>query len=179
MKKLIYPIAAVLIFTSSAFISMNSTSDYKFKEGFTIAFKSKDPSGEFKKASGNITFDENNLGDSKFEITIDVSSITTGNAMQNKKAQIAEWFDSKKYPTIKFVSTKVEKSGDDYAVTGNLTIKGTTKTKKVPVKVTKSGNDLKFEGKFGVNRMDYGVGHTSDAVPEVMNINYSIPVTKK
>lgn len=179
MKKLIYPIAAVVIFTSSAFISLNSTADYKFKEGFTIAFKSKDPSGEFKKASGNISFDENNLGASKFEITIDVTSISTGNAMQNKKAQIGEWFDSKKYPNIKFVSTKVEKSGDDYAVTGNLTMKGVTKSKKIPVKVTKSGNDLKFEGKFGVNRMDYGVGEKSDAVPDVMNINYSIPVTKK
>lgn len=179
MKKLIYPLAAVLIFTSSAFISLTPTADYKFKEGFTIAFKSKDPSGEFKKASGNIKFDENNLEDSKFDITIEVASITTGNAMQNKKAQIAEWFDAKKYPNIKFVSTKVEKSGEDYAVTGKLTMKGVTKEKKIPVKAIKSGNDLKFEGKFAVNRIDYGVGLKSDAVPDVMNINYSIPVTKK
>lgn len=179
MKKLIYPLTALILFSSSAFVTLTSTADYTIKEGFTIAFKSRDPSGEFKKASGSISFDENDLDHSKFDITIEVASISTGNSMQNKKAQIAEWFDAKQFPQIKFVSTKVEKSGTDYAVTGKLTMKGVTKEKRIPVKVTKSGSDLKFEGKFGINRMDYGVGHKSDAVPDVMNINYSIPVSKK
>jgi polyisoprenoid-binding protein YceI len=179
MKKFIYPIAAVVIFATSAFVTATNATDYSIKDGFTIAFKSKDPSGEFKKVKGNIKFDENDLEGSKFDITIEVSSISTGNAMQNKKAQTSEWFDAKTNPTIKFVSSKVEKSGDDYSVTGKLTMKGVTKEKKIPVKVVKAGSELKFEGKFGVNRIDYGVGHKSDAVPDVMNINYSIPVSKK
>ena len=47
------------------------------------------------------------------------------------------------------------------------------------MKVTKSGNDLVLTGTFGVNRIEYKVGKKSDAVPDVMNITYSIPVTKK
>lgn len=179
MKKIFYPALAVCIFVSSAFVTITASKDYVFKEGFTIAFKSKDPSGEFKKAKGNITFDADNLANSKFDISIDVSSINTGNSMQNKKAQTSEWFEASKYPNIKFVSSKVEKSGDGYTITGKMTMKGVTKDKKIPATLTKSGNDLTFSGKFTVNRIDYGVGEKSDAVPDVMNISYSIPVTEK
>lgn len=179
MKKILYPALAVCLFTASAFVTMTASKDYVFKEDFTIAFKSKDPSGEFKKAKGNIKFDADDLANSKFDLTIEVGSINTGNSMQNKKAQTAEWFEASKYPNIKFVSSKVEKSGDGYSITGKLTMKGITKEKKIPATVTKSGNDLTFSGKFTVNRVDYGVGKKSDAVPDIMNISYSIPVTEK
>lgn len=99
--------------------------------------------------------------------------------MKDKKAQTSEWFDAAKYPDIKYVSTKIEKSGSDYIVTGKLTIKGISKEKKVPLNVAKSGSDLTFTGAFTVNRMDYKVGKPSEAVPNIMNISYSIPVTKK
>ena len=179
MKKVLYPALAACIFVSSAFVTLTSVNDYVFKEDFTIAFKSKDPSGEFKKAKGTIKFDANDLSNSKFDISIDVSSINTGNSMQNKKAQTSEWFEASTYPSIKFVSSKVEKSDDGYTITGKLTMKGVTKEKKIPATVSKSGSDLTFSGKFTVNRIDYGVGHKSDAVPDVMNISYSIPVTQK
>jgi len=179
MKKVLYPALALCLFAGSAFVTLTAPKDYTFKEGFTIAFKSKDPSGEFKKAKGTIKFDADDLTSSQFDISIDVSSINTGNSMQNKKAQTSEWFESAKYPSIKFVSSKVEKSGDGYTITGKMTMKGVTKEKKIPATVSKSGNDLTFSGKFTVNRIDYGVGHKSDAVPDVMNISYSIPVTEK
>jgi polyisoprenoid-binding protein YceI len=179
MKKILYPALAICLFAGSAFVTLTAPKDYTFKEGFTIAFKSKDPSGEFKKAKGTIKFDENDLANAKFDLTIEVNSINTGNSMQNKKAQTSEWFESDKYPTIKFVSSKVEKSGENYSITGKLTMKGVTKEKKIPATVSKSGNDLTFSGKFTVNRIDYGVGHKSDAVPDIMNISYSIPVTEK
>jgi polyisoprenoid-binding protein YceI len=179
MKKIFYPTLALFLFASSAFVTLTATSDYTFKEDFTISFKSKDPSGEFKKAKGTIKFDENDLDNAKFDISIDVNSINTGNSMQNKKAQTSEWFEGAKFPAIKFVSSKVEKSGDGYSITGKLTMKGVTKEKKITTTVSKSGTDLTFSGKFTVNRIDYGVGHKSDAVPGVMNISYSIPVTSK
>jgi polyisoprenoid-binding protein YceI len=58
-------------------------------------------------------------------------------------------------------------------------MKGVTKEKKVPLKVVKSPTGLVFSGSFSVNRMDYKVGKPSDAVPNNMNISYSIPVLKK
>jgi polyisoprenoid-binding protein YceI len=77
------------------------------------------------------------------------------------------------------VSTKIEKEGNDFIVFGKLSMKGVTKDKKVPLKVVKSSTGLVFSGSFPVNRMDYKVGKPSDAVPNIMNVSYSIPVLKK
>lgn len=170
--------AAMLLLLTSARIAV-TTQDFKIKEGYSIAFKSKDPNGVFKTMTGTVKFDEADLANSKFDLNFVVSSISTGNGMQNKKAQTSEWFDAAKYPNIKYTSTKIEKSGTDYIITGNLIMKGVTKVKKVPLKVVKSGNDLIFSGSFVVNRIEFKVGKKSDAVPDNMNISYSIPVTKK
>lgn len=178
MKKVYYPLAVSLLLLTSAKLAF-TPQDYKVKEGHSIAFKSKDPSGIFKDAKGSVKFDENDLENSSIDLTFKVNSISTGNGMMNKKAQTEEWFDADKHPEIKFESTKIAKSGDAYNVQGNLTIKGITKVKKVPMKVTKSGNDLVLTGTFGVNRIEHKVGKKSDAVPDIMNITYSIPVTKK
>lgn len=177
MKKIFYPLAATLLLLTSAVLSV-TTQDYKIKEGYKIEFKSKDPTGTFN-VKGPIKFDENDLSNSKFDLTFPVSTISTGNGMKNKKAQTAEWFNAAKYPEIRYVSSKIEKSGSDYMVTGTLTIKGISKEKKVPLKVAKSGSELTFTGAFIVNRIDYKVGKPSEAVPNNMNISYSIPVTKK
>lgn len=178
MKNLFYPLlAATILLTSAVYVAPNQ--DFKIAEGHSIAFKSKDPSGIFKTMKGTIKFDETDLANSKFDLTFVVSSISTGNGMMNKKALTTEWFDAAKYPDIKFTSSKVVKSGSDYSVTGKLTIKGIAKDKSIPLKATKVGSGYTFSGSFGVNRMDFKVGKKSDAVPDVMNISYSIPVLKK
>jgi polyisoprenoid-binding protein YceI len=171
-------VAGVILLTSATLIAPPAQ-EYKIKEGFKIEFKSKDPSGVFKEAKGTVKFDENDLANSKFALTFPVSSISTGNGMMNKKAQIEEWFNSEKYPDIKYVSSKIDKSGEDFIVYGTLTIKGISKEKKVPLKVANIDGGMKFTGSFVVNRMDFKVGHESDAVPNNMNISFSLPVTKK
>jgi polyisoprenoid-binding protein YceI len=178
MKNIFYPLlASTILLCSAMFVSPNQ--DFKIADGYSIAFKSKDPTGIFKTMKGSIKFDEEDLVNSKFDLTFIVSSISTGNGMMNKKAQVEEWFDAAKYPEIKFISTKIVKASSDYTVTGKLTIKGITKEKNIPLKATKTGGNYTFIGNFTVNRMDFKVGHKSDAVPDIMNISYSIPVLKK
>ncbi len=179
MKTLIYPFAALILLVGSAATIATSSSDVTIKDGYSINFQSKDPTGEFKVMKGSIKFDENDLASSKFDLSFDVASISTGNGMKNKKALTAEWFEASKYPQITYVSSKVEKSGNDYLVSGTLKIKGIAKEQKVPLKVSKSGKDMTFTGAFKVNRLDYKVGKKSEAVPDIMNVSYSIPVTQK
>jgi polyisoprenoid-binding protein YceI len=57
-------------------------------------------------------------------------------------------------------------------------MKGITKEKKVSMKVSKNGKDITFSGSLSVNRMDFKVGKTSDVVPNIMNVTYSIPATQ-
>lgn len=179
MKKLIYSTLAVCYLVVTGAMTFNTPS-YEIKQGFLIEFKSKDPSGVFKVLKGNVNFDENDLEGSKFNFTIPINSISTGNGMMNKKAQTEEWFYAEKHPEIKYVSHKIEKTKQDsYLVDGTLTIKGVSRNQKVPLKLTKHGNELIFKGDFAVNRIDFKVGKKSDAVPDFMNISYTLPVTKK
>lgn len=178
MKKIFYPLVAFTMLLTSAAVSVTAT-DHKVSEGSSIQFKSKDPSGSFKSIKGNVKFDEADLDGSKFDLAIDVNSINTGNGMQNKKAMTEEWFQESKYPTIKYVSSKIEKSGSDIVISGSLTMKGVTKDKKITTKVSKTDNGYTFTGSFSVNRLDFKVGKKSDVVPDVMNINFTLPVAKK
>ena len=178
MRKIFYPLFAGVLLMSSAYVSITSQ-EWKIKDDFSIKFSSKDPSGIFKDFKGTINFDENDLAASKFDLSIDVSSISTGNGMMNKKAQIEEWFDATKYPQIKFVSTKIEKSTNGYNVLGSLKIKGVAKDTKIPLTYSKIGDGAKFSGVFNVKRSDYKVGHKGDIVPDVMKIEFSVPVSKK
>ncbi len=179
MKKyylIISYIFLLVISTSLAFLPIDR---FEITDAFSLKFKSADPSGSFKKMEGTIDFNEQSLETSKFNFSIAISSIKTGNGMRDKKAQTEEWFDAKKYPNIKFVSKKVEKEGDLYKITGDLTLKGTTKVYVIKAKKSGSGNTISFAGSINVNRMDFKIGKKSDVVPDIMKVSFDLPAAKK
>ena len=178
MTRLTYPLLAGILLLSSAFMSITSQ-EWKIGSDHSIKFTSKDPTGIFSSFKGTINFDPADLSTAKFDLTIDVNSINMGNGMKNKKALTDEWFNEPKYKTITYVSSKVEKSGENYKITGNLKIKGISKQYVIPVKFTQSGTGGKFTGTFNVSRKDFGVGKPSDVVPDIMKVDFSVPVTKK
>jgi polyisoprenoid-binding protein YceI len=178
MKNLIYPMLASVLLVTSAFMS-TSTQEWKIASNYSIKFISKDPTGIFKVFKGTIKYDEKDLAGSKFDLSIDVSSISTGNGMMNKKAQIDEWFSAEKFPQITFVSSKIEKTEKGVSIYGDLKIKGTSKPTKINATVTGSGDRMSFEGTFNVKRSDFKVGHKSETVPDIMKIEFEVPVTKK
>jgi polyisoprenoid-binding protein YceI len=60
--------------------------------------------------------------------TAEAASITTFDETRDGHLQSPDFFDTERYPTLRFESTEVAFRGDELAVTGELTIKGTTKT---------------------------------------------------
>src|ERR1700754_4740839 len=114
MKKIIYPIAALALLLASAFTVIKSQ-DWKISDNYAIKFDGGDPSGEFKGLKGNISFDAADLKSSKFDVSIDVATINTGNGMKNTHAKSEKWFDAEKYPTIKFKSSSITKTATGYS----------------------------------------------------------------
>lgn len=178
MKHLIYPLIAALIFLTSAAAVMTSASEYKVKDGYSIKFVSKDPSGVFKKMQGTIFFDEKDLTNSSFNLSVDVASISTGNGMKNKKALTSEWFNAAKFPKITFKSSKVIKTEKGYQVQGKLKLKGVERFRKIGMIPVREKGVLKFKGSFWVDRSFYKIGKPSKATPNKLKITYTIPVTK-
>src|ERR1700684_4255523 len=106
MKKLVYPVSAVLLVLACAFAGIRFQ-DWKIGDDYSVKFTSDDPSGVFRGLKGTVIFDENNLTASKFDVSIDVSTINTGNGMKNTHAKSEKWFDVAKYPTINFTSKEI------------------------------------------------------------------------
>lgn len=82
---------------------------------------------KFEKTSGKIVLDRAAKSGS-LDVTIDAKSINTGYALFNEHIQAEDFFDTAKYPTITFKSSKLKFDGDKLAtVEGELTVKGVTK----------------------------------------------------
>ncbi len=176
MKKLFF--TTTTLFLLATIFSFTLPNPWKISEKYNISFSTNGVSGIFKTFSGNINFDEQNIAASKFDITIDINSINTGNGMQNKHAKSEEWFDASKYPAIKFTSGKIVKSGTGFTAVGNLQLHGITKTVSLPFVFKRSGNAGTFEGAFSINRNDFKIGKPGGEVGEVIKINVSVPVVK-
>jgi polyisoprenoid-binding protein YceI len=176
MKKSFFTIAT--LFTLATVFAFTLPTAWKIAEKYNISFSTNGASGIFNAFTGNVVFDEQSLTASKFDITIDINSINTGNGMQNKHAKSAEWFDASKYPAIKFTSKKIVKAGAGYTATGELQLHGVTKEVSLPFVFKRSGNGGIFEGAFNLNRNDFKIGEPGGEVGEVIKINVSVPVVK-
>ena len=84
--------------------------------------------GYFKKFEASITSTQNDLSGAVFEMTIESSSINTDLEMRDNSLKGEDLFNVEKYPTITLKSIAFKKiAGNEYTMTGNLTIKGITK----------------------------------------------------
>jgi polyisoprenoid-binding protein YceI len=85
-------------------------------------------SGQFNKMSGTVQLDPKDITKTVVNATIDVSSIDTRDSHRDDDLKSDGFFDVAKYPTMTFVSTKIEPAGPGkLKMTGNLTIHGVTK----------------------------------------------------
>src|SRR5580693_1689406 len=136
-------------------------------QGSSVQFKIKNlgfnVTGSFSGLDGNIQFDPNNPTVSNFDVSIDANSINTDNNMRDNHLKNETYFDTKNYPRIRFVSTKItasNKSGILF-IFGKLTIKNQTKDISFPFTATPSNEGYLFKGAFKISRKDFGVGGTS------------------
>ena len=174
MKKLFYPFAAIAIVLGSAFTVIKSQ-DWKIADGYSVKFEGGDPSGEFGGLKGTISFDPNDLASSKFDASIDVATINTGNGMKNTHAKSDKWFDAEKYPTIRFTSSAITKTPAGYEAKGILDMHGVQKEITVPF----AFDNNVFKGSIQVNRLDYNI---NTAEPNhgaaTFKVDITVPVVK-
>lgn len=84
--------------------------------------------GKFADVDGTLLLDEENPANSSGLFTVMAASLNTGAEKRDDHLRSADFFDAETFPAITFQSTKVEPAGGaDYRVTGNLTIRGTTR----------------------------------------------------
>ena len=97
--------------------------------------------GAFKSFRGTLELDEADLTKSKIDVTIDATSVDTGEEKRDAHLRSADFFDTDRYSSLTFQSKKIAKKGDDYLVTGDLTIHGVTKEVVLDAQLEGKGKD--------------------------------------
>ncbi|MEH6548031.1 MAG: YceI family protein [Sneathiella sp.] len=98
-------------------------------------------SGEFTMASGKLSLDPDDVGQSTIDVTIDANSLSTGFGPLDTDLKSKNFLDVESFPQITFKSTKVTKTGENTAdVTGDLTIHGVTKPATLKTTMTHRGD---------------------------------------
>ncbi len=119
--------------------------------------------GQFTDFTGTAHIDTANPAASKVVLTIKTASIDTGVADRDGHLKSGDFFDAEANPEITFVSTRVERDGDDWTITGDLTMKGVAKPVTIEFESTGSARDpfgnlrVGFEGATSINRKDWGL----------------------
>ena len=127
---------------------------------FTAIYTGESFEGSFTSFNAKIKFDPKNLGQSKLLATIDLSSVEAGEIERTEALPGKEWFYAKNFPKAIFNSREfIHQGGDKYQVTGNFTLRGTTKELVLPftLRIEDDGK-AHMQGGFSLNRRDYNVG---------------------
>src|SRR5271157_3043506 len=119
--------------------------------------------GRFSDVSGSVYYDEKDPSKSSVKAVIKTASVNTDNETRDKDLRSANFFDSEKYPEMRFQSTKIVKIGEQLQVTGDLTIKDVTRQITFPITLAQAEvrgkTRLGAEFNIALNRFDYNVSH--------------------
>ncbi|MFJ3984129.1 YceI family protein [Streptomyces fungicidicus] len=120
--------------------------------------------GTFQDFTGTLHLDGGDPSKSTATIDVVMDSIETGNADRDGHLKSSDFFKTDEFPAMTFRTTKAEAlGGDDYRITGDLTILGTTKQLSIDLEFNGAATDpfgnqrVGFEGKAEIQRSEWGL----------------------
>ena len=168
-----------------------ATGDYAFDKAHTfIGFQIKhmgliNVPGYFRDFDGTAHYDAADMAKSSVQFSAKIASVDTGVAPRNAHLQKEEFFDAEKFPEMTFKSTKIEKKGKQMMLTGDLTLRGVTKSVTFPFEVVgfvkgERGTRMGIMAETIINRRDFGINYDSKlpdgtlAVADEVKVNLQI-----
>lgn len=130
---------------------------------FTFEQAGANNTGRFGKYTADVTFSQDNLPASKIDVSIDITSLDTGDKERDDTLKSADLFNPAKFPKARFVSSKITATGPGrFEAQGKLTIRDQTKDIKLPITFQtrdEKGKQVGFlTGRYTLKRLEYGVG---------------------
>jgi polyisoprenoid-binding protein YceI len=119
--------------------------------------------GRFTGVGGTIVDDLEDHSRSSVEVEIDAASITTGDAQRDAHLLSPDFLDVEHYPSISFRATRIEGTRHQFRLTGDLTIRGTTRPVTLEAELTGTGKNpwgkqvAGFTATGQINRKDFGL----------------------
>ncbi|MFC7993541.1 YceI family protein [Streptomyces pilosus] len=148
--------------------------------------------GSFQDFTGTLHLDGTDPSRSTATIDVVMDSIDTGNADRDGHLKSSDFFKTDEFPTMTFRTTKAEAlGGDDYRITGDLTVLGTTKPLTIDLEFNGAATDpfgnqrVGFEGKAEILRSEWGLTWNAALetggvlVSDKIKLNFDISAIRK
>lgn len=175
MKPRIYLAILLCMFTSAhaaEYIDVNRTAS---QISFTYKQLGQRVYGTFGDFEGTLSFDTQQPEAGHALLKIQLASIDAGSPDANDELQRASWFDTATFPVGVYESTAVTPLGDNrFKISGNLTIKGTTRPVAVDVVLKEQSGIGVFDGEFILKRGDFRIGEGEWAGNSVVSNDINI-----
>lgn len=133
--------------------------------------------GNFILFEGTVAITDGKIESAVIEGLADTESIETKSKMLKKILKSEKFFDVDEYPETIFSSTGIKKTEKGYDVTGDWTIRDTTKSVTFPAEITLKDGVFTLKAEFKVNRKDYGLtykGISDNAIKDDIDIKWTI-----
>jgi polyisoprenoid-binding protein YceI len=141
--------------------------------------------GRFNDVSGTVVLDKADPSKGSVELSIPIDSIDTHNGKRDQHLKSPDFFNAKQFPVMTFKSNKVEGSGDNYRVSGDLTLHGVTKPLTLEIENFKEGKGMEDEirgggeTQFTIKRSDHGMNFMQGPLGDEVEIVVSLEGIKK
>lgn len=142
--------------------------------------------GGFNQFSGSIDLVNAKPEESSVKIDIEASSVFTDTDGLTKHLQTGDFFEVAKFPKASFASTKIvtdaAKGENNYTVTGDLELRGVTKSVTFPATISVTPADVSVNSEFSINRKDFGIvyaGKADDLIRDDVVIKLDLKAPRK
>lgn len=127
--------------------------------GFTGTFQGGEFHGSFARWNASIRYDPTKLATSKFDVSVDMTSASTGDSDRDQALPGADFFNAMAYPSARFVTTGFRRITNQHVIAeGNLTLRGVSKPVSLDITFTPQAQGATLDATGTLNRLDYGVG---------------------
>lgn len=182
--------ALALVITLTAAAATNAATYDVDANHHSVTFKIKHLGlsfihGRFSDLTGTVNYDEKSPEKTTFVLAVPARTVNTANEKRDAHLRTADFFDVEKFPEISFRSTSVKRDGDDkdeLEVTGELTLKGVTRTVKIEMKRKGPNKDghIGFTTELEINRSDYNMSYgTPNNIGDKVKLEISFEAVPK
>lgn len=144
--------------------------------GFTGSKITASHSGGFKTFTGKISVADGNLAPPS-SIEIDMNSTWSDSERLTRHLKSDDFFGVETYPSSKFILTAAELSGEEYTLTGDLTLHGVTKSIRFPATISITDAQVSLTAEFSIMRFDFDIvykGRADDLIRDRVVIRLDV-----
>ncbi len=152
-------------------------------------FGISNPVARMERIEGKVLLDRTDMTKSSIAVTLPLDGLRTGNTFLDGRLKTDEFLDAARYPSITFISTKVERLGDNaLRVTGDLFVHGVTKSIVLDTRINRIGDNpfrgskavvAGFDADVVLRRSDFGVSKYVPAVTDQLLVHITLGAQTK